>query len=66
MFLKLCRHTEIINLPAGSYLFKIGKLHRIVFGLIKHKGFLYLSLSVSAGSDFFSGVLELILFFLFY
>lgn len=24
VFLKLCRHTEIINLPAGSYLFKIG------------------------------------------
>lgn len=25
IFLKLCKHTEIINLPAGSYLFKIGK-----------------------------------------
>ncbi|XP_021934168.1 neuropathy target esterase sws isoform X5 [Zootermopsis nevadensis] len=24
VFLKLCKHTEIINLPAGSYLFKIG------------------------------------------
>ncbi|KAJ1520543.1 hypothetical protein ONE63_003662 [Megalurothrips usitatus] len=24
IFLKLCKHTEIINLPAGSYLFKIG------------------------------------------
>lgn len=25
VFLKLCKHTEIMNLPAGSYLFKIGK-----------------------------------------
>ncbi|XP_023708720.1 neuropathy target esterase sws isoform X2 [Cryptotermes secundus] len=24
VFLKLCKHTEIMNLPAGSYLFKIG------------------------------------------
>ncbi|GFG31714.1 hypothetical protein Cfor_06274 [Coptotermes formosanus] len=24
VFLKLCRHTEIINLPAGTYLFRIG------------------------------------------
>ncbi|XP_075226516.1 patatin like phospholipase domain containing sws isoform X3 [Lycorma delicatula] len=24
IFLKLCKHTEILNLPAGSYLFKIG------------------------------------------
>lgn len=29
VFLKLCKHTEIINLPAGSYLFKIGKSHFI-------------------------------------
>lgn len=26
IFLKLCKHTEIINLPAGSYLFKIGNV----------------------------------------
>lgn len=25
VFLKLCKHTEIINLTAGQYLFKIGK-----------------------------------------
>lgn len=25
IFLKLCKHTEILNIPAGSYLFKIGK-----------------------------------------
>ncbi|XP_039289237.1 neuropathy target esterase sws isoform X2 [Nilaparvata lugens] len=24
IFLKLCKHTDILNLPAGSYLFKIG------------------------------------------
>lgn len=24
VFLKLCKHTEIMNVPAGSYLFKIG------------------------------------------
>ncbi|KAL1505379.1 hypothetical protein ABEB36_004962 [Hypothenemus hampei] len=24
IFLKLCKHTEIINVPAGTYLFKIG------------------------------------------
>lgn len=24
VFLKLCKHTEILNLPAGSFLFKIG------------------------------------------
>ncbi|KAJ9601496.1 hypothetical protein L9F63_000335, partial [Diploptera punctata] len=24
VFLKLCKHTEIMNLPAGAYLFKIG------------------------------------------
>ncbi|XP_054270974.1 neuropathy target esterase sws isoform X2 [Macrosteles quadrilineatus] len=24
IFLKLCKHTEILNLPAGAYLFKIG------------------------------------------
>lgn len=24
VFLKLCRHTEIMTVPAGSYLFKIG------------------------------------------
>lgn len=26
IFLKLCKHTDIMNLPAGAYLFKIGKL----------------------------------------
>lgn len=26
VFLKLCKHTEILNIHAGSFLFKIGKL----------------------------------------
>lgn len=30
VFLKLCKHTEIMNLPAGSYLFKIGLLKYIM------------------------------------
>lgn len=25
VFLMLCKHTEILNLPAGSFLFKVGK-----------------------------------------
>nr|CAD7460760.1 unnamed protein product [Timema tahoe] len=25
IFLKLCKHTEILNIPAGSYLFRVGK-----------------------------------------
>ncbi|XP_066994336.1 neuropathy target esterase sws isoform X2 [Anabrus simplex] len=31
IFLKLCKHTEIINLPAGSYLFKIGDADENVY-----------------------------------
>lgn len=31
VFLKLCKHTEIINLPAGSYLFKIGRFWLFIF-----------------------------------
>lgn len=31
IFLKLCKHTEIMNLPAGSYLFKIGDADENVF-----------------------------------
>lgn len=26
VFLMLCKHTEILNLPAGSFLFKVGTL----------------------------------------
>lgn len=26
VFLRLCKHTEIVNLTAGSFLFKIGEL----------------------------------------
>lgn len=28
VFLKLCKHTEIMNVPAGSYLFKIGNTNK--------------------------------------
>ncbi|KAF2894224.1 hypothetical protein ILUMI_11949 [Ignelater luminosus] len=31
VFLKLCKHTEIMNIPAGSYLFKIGDPDENVF-----------------------------------
>ncbi|XP_044730911.1 neuropathy target esterase sws isoform X1 [Chrysoperla carnea] len=31
VFLKLCKHTEILNLPAGSYLFKIGDADENVY-----------------------------------
>lgn len=30
VFLKLCKHTEIMNVPAGSFLFKIGILLNIL------------------------------------
>lgn len=26
VFLKLCKHTEIVNVSAGTYLFKIGEI----------------------------------------
>lgn len=29
--MKLCRHTEILNVHAGSYLFKVGDLDENVF-----------------------------------
>lgn len=29
--MKLCRHTEILNVRAGSYLFKVGDLDENVF-----------------------------------
>lgn len=29
VFLKLCKHTEIMNVPAGSFLFKIGNFFTI-------------------------------------
>lgn len=31
IFLKLCRHTEILNVHAGSYLFKVGDPDENVF-----------------------------------
>jgi len=31
IFLKLCRHTEILNIHAGSHLFKVGDLDENVF-----------------------------------
>lgn len=37
VFLKLCKHTEIMNLPAGSYLFKIGEKILICKWLINIK-----------------------------
>lgn len=35
VFLKLCKHTEIMNVPAGSFLFKIGNR----FGFTKRNSF---------------------------
>lgn len=32
VFLMLCKHTEILNLPAGAFLFKVGKL-RVYFSI---------------------------------
>lgn len=29
IFLKLCKHTDILNLPAGAYLFKVGECKHI-------------------------------------
>lgn len=31
VFLRLCKHTEIVNVSAGSYLFRIGILLLIIF-----------------------------------
>lgn len=31
IFLRLCKHTEIVNLTAGSFLFKIGKIYLLCF-----------------------------------
>lgn len=34
VFLKLCKHTEILNLPTGTFLFKIGMILFYIFSFI--------------------------------
>lgn len=45
VFLMLCKHTEILNLPAGAFLFKVGKL-RVYFSIfiVKNKLHKYLNI----------------------
>lgn len=36
VFLMLCKHTEILTLPAGAFLFKIGNyLYKVIFEILK-------------------------------
>uniref|UniRef100_A0A1B6E580 Neuropathy target esterase sws n=1 Tax=Clastoptera arizonana TaxID=38151 RepID=A0A1B6E580_9HEMI len=42
IFLKLCKHTEILNLPAGAYLFKIGDADENVYVVQSGRVNLYL------------------------
>ncbi|XP_011502944.1 PREDICTED: neuropathy target esterase sws [Ceratosolen solmsi marchali] len=49
VFLKLCKHTEIINLPAGTPLFKIGDPDENVF--IVQQGLVNVYITCSDGSQ---------------
>lgn len=49
VFLKLCKHTEIMNLPAGSILFKIGDPDENVF--IVQQGLVNVYITGSDGSQ---------------
>lgn len=49
VFLKLCKHTEIMNLPAGTHLFKIGDPDENVF--IVQQGLVNVYITGSDGSQ---------------
>lgn len=54
VFLTLCKHTEILTLPAGAFLFKIGKQHSQCNSciLIMHIVFMkYISSNITGDPD---------------
>lgn len=48
IFLKLCRHTEVLNVHAGAYLFKVGDPDENVF--IVQSGLVSVNITSSDGS----------------